>query len=113
LSDVCFTPKATDNHLGTAGREGPKAGFVEVTTRRFPPPRTIDEHAVTLHEKAAGKVASKRDQMKRPFEKTCDMVKMIDHRGRSQSDKKMLSLDMGLPRLDSMAKPELAAFCDG
>jgi hypothetical protein len=38
--------------------------------------------------------------MDRAFENNCNMVKMIEKRGRSQSIKKMLSLDMGLPRVD-------------
>ena len=40
----------------------------------------------------------------------CNVVKMIVKRGRSRTIKKILSLDMGLPRVESMAKANFAAF---
>jgi hypothetical protein len=48
--------------------------------------------------------------MDRAVKNNCNVVKMINQRGRSQSIKKMLSLDMGLPRASGTTKPKFTAF---
>ena len=82
-----------------------------MTTRRFRPLDDRRAHDACFIVKAAnGRGVSKRHSGGRAVKNNCNVVKMIVQRGRSRTIKKILSLDMGLPRVQSMAKADFAAF---